>query len=649
MSQTLKLISLIALFWVVSAMPQKILASDAMTAFNKKDYNEAYRIWRRSPDSTESQYGIGRLFFEGLGGERDTSKGLQLLNTASARGYSPASEYLAGHFEKSRNYRAALKYLERLKSRGNSSELQSRILTAYSNLEKKPLTGSQNYCGALKELNELSRRNDEAFASDMQACALAGNPSTMTRQEALAKAASKLEERPSFEGLKLVARAALDPKSSKFDPESIEEAMWRLDPELTSNELKRTLVNAGVSFETCSSLPFSTDEEKRRVNSYCTLAGVAGAERAIKVLALDYAYGRKGRSINLGRASALINLSASARESKEGFLIILNNLIEKNDEERHLQKLIASKELMTSLSESDLRAQFAYQVRAAGEKGYDQSKAADLIKAANITKDSVIHKATFQQTKNAPKNPFADHDEGYITALCELERKIQGSEKECRSDSKGKEPVAQEAIAALTNNISSQPSPKQAVTPKTAGVSKTESSPKVPAAQMSPPGAMPNPDQALLKCDQGQLDFCAETALALMSNYPPRDYVAMPLDARRSLAIKKLERGVEGEAVSSLAMLYDIYTDGLDSALREKAKPYLEILTRKNTAEGRLRESISVFPKDPLSGGFGLILQRDTYRDACNSIKIQIERKELTRYDEIRAREYANGIICSSF
>jgi hypothetical protein len=68
MSQTLKLISLIALFWVVSAMPQKILASDAMTAFNKKDYNEAYRIWRRSPDSTESQYGIGRLFFEGLGG-----------------------------------------------------------------------------------------------------------------------------------------------------------------------------------------------------------------------------------------------------------------------------------------------------------------------------------------------------------------------------------------------------------------------------------------------------------------------------------------------------------------------------------------------------------------------------------------------------
>ncbi len=158
-----------------------------------------------------------------------------------------------------------------------------------------------------------------------------------------------------------------------------------------------------------------------------------------------------------------------------------------------------------------------------------------------------------------------------------------------------------------------------------------------------------NPDQAIVRCDQGEIDSCAEAALALMSDYPPRDYVAMPSEVRRELAIKKLQRGVEGESISSLAVLWDIYYHGMDSFLREKARAYLEIMIRKNSPEGRLRQSISVFPVDPASGIFGMVLQRDTYRTACKSIKVQIERKELSRYDEIEARKYSEGVICSAF
>jgi soluble lytic murein transglycosylase-like protein len=70
-------------------------ASVAMKAFLDKDYNEAYRQWRKTPDAAESKYGMGRLLYEGLGDAPNKEKGLRLLNEAAQQGYAPATSFLA--------------------------------------------------------------------------------------------------------------------------------------------------------------------------------------------------------------------------------------------------------------------------------------------------------------------------------------------------------------------------------------------------------------------------------------------------------------------------------------------------------------------------------------------------------------------------
>jgi hypothetical protein len=70
-------------------------ASVAMKAFLDKDYNEAYRQWRKTPDALESKYGMGRLLYEGLGDAPNKDKGLRLLTEAANAGYGPAISFLA--------------------------------------------------------------------------------------------------------------------------------------------------------------------------------------------------------------------------------------------------------------------------------------------------------------------------------------------------------------------------------------------------------------------------------------------------------------------------------------------------------------------------------------------------------------------------
>ena len=69
-------------------------ASVAMKAFLDKNYNEAYRQWRKTPDEAESKYGMGRLLYEGLGGDANKDKGLRLLTEAAQQGYAPATSFL---------------------------------------------------------------------------------------------------------------------------------------------------------------------------------------------------------------------------------------------------------------------------------------------------------------------------------------------------------------------------------------------------------------------------------------------------------------------------------------------------------------------------------------------------------------------------
>ena len=64
-------------------------------AFLKNNPNEAYRQWSKTPNAPESLYGIGRILYEGLGGEADKVKGLQMIQQAAEAGSAEAKAYIS--------------------------------------------------------------------------------------------------------------------------------------------------------------------------------------------------------------------------------------------------------------------------------------------------------------------------------------------------------------------------------------------------------------------------------------------------------------------------------------------------------------------------------------------------------------------------
>lgn len=631
-----------AVVFLLATHAAPLYANEGMTAFNRKDYNEAYRIWRRNPDSLESKYGMGRLHFEGLGGPQNTSKGLSLIDEASRGGYSPATEYLATHYEKRKDYKNAIRYLERLSEKSSTAAIQKRLVTAYSQTEAKPLTKSAKYCSAVKALAELDNTGDHK--RDMQACALAGKSSTITQQAALEAIGSRLTQTPSIEALETVAATYLDPNTPGFNPQQIEEAIWMLDGKLKNPRIKQILTAANVTFERCTALPALSFEDKKAFNAYCTLAAISGSSEPAKLMANNYAYGKDGRTADLSRAAALINLAPDQFANKEGLLIKLYALSSEQNWRDHLTEMDTAGQRLLELEGPDLINQFVFQLEASSSKEYGQGDASKLLRLAALTSQQEIHRAVFEQLKSKPKkNSFQPDDKDFIGNLCSLEIKLTGAENICRAPNKG---------AAAPNAVLSK-KPSSLTIQQNANRSASPASQTPHSNERMNPAPGPNRaelviEQSVVQCDSGNLNACALAAKTLMSEFPPRDYRDMPAEERKKLALKKLERAADGGAISSLAMLYDLYSSDLDSRLREKARKYLAVLVSKNTPQGRLREQLDVLNVDPISGVFGAILDRSKFKTACTSIRLQLERRELGRDDEIKAMNALDGAMCTA-
>lgn len=622
-------------FFLLAPGMDSALASEGMAAFNRKDYNEAYRIWRRSPDAPESKYGMGRLHFEGLGGPQNTAKGVALIDEASRAGYGPATEYLASHYEKRKDFKNAVRYLERMSERTASSSIQKRLVEAYSQTEAKPLSTSTKYCSALKTLVEMESGSDPKM--DMRNCALAGKPSTMSREAALKVVGSNLTSSPSIDTLKVVAKELLDRNSPSFNPIAVESAVWAIDPNLNNPAIKSLLLDSGVTYQICLSLPIRTQEGKNAANSYCTLAAISGSELAIKGAASDYAKGTEGRSVDLQKAAALYRLSPTLSVSKEAVLIRLDSLIRERNWKQHLKEMDSLSLQLKELSSQDLTNQFAFQTGSTRDIDYQQSHAATLLRLANLVGKSDIQGAVFDSVKAIPPETREGDSPAFIDALCKTESAVKGAEKECRAE-KRQPSSGQNALRSAPSSLDSA---RPATDPVTGAG--TTLPPRGAAAEVAA-----RSQQSVLDCDSGNLKACAVAAKALMSDFPPRGYESMPPEERRRLAIVRLERGATGGDVSSLAALYDLYSADLDSSLRSKAKEYLAILIQKGTPEGRLREQLDVLNVDPLSGILGAVLERAKYKRACTALKLQLQRRELNRDDEVKAAAALDGVMCNA-
>jgi len=623
-------------------------ADGGMSAFNRKDYNEAYRVWSRAPDKPESQYGLGRLHYEGLGGPRNADKGISLLRASSEKGYRPATEYLANLFEKNNDSRNAVRFLERLQAQEKTLKNQERLVAAHRALSKPLPSKSQDYCQALNEFSKLGGI-PEAGAAEM--CALNGLSSPVSPTDARKWLTTNFSRNPTIDGLEMVVEEALNPKAQNFDPQVIEEAVWRLDPALSNTSIKRMLLEKGrVSQEICRTLPFREQEQRARFSAYCTLAVISGANRNPLVVAREYVSGGQTRagmrtSERVERGLALLKLAPDVFASLDGLHVRMEADRARDSWRKLFETIIENEKSLFNPMTNEARAAVIYLFRKADTRsGTPDFGQEDALKLAQV----VQKLAEDQDTKKQACLTLSPFDSEKFTNPQDTEM------------------VTRKALAKSLDEICSvvavtRPDPKQLNDPG----SGRSTSPTV-----IPPGSPPTMDlrrpsdtnpvpqgsgstgsnfeKSLSDCNSGVVSQCGPAAINLLSSNPSPLFASLPRDQRVVIAEKLLLKGVEKDDIQSLSVLFDLYDTGLDSEKRVVAQKYLNTLLAKGEPAGFLRKEIQSLPRDPLSGLLGGTLLRTQTADKCKKIKGFADDARLSAHDKKLARDTFDGLMCSS-
>jgi len=360
---------------ISSFFQHSALAGAAADAFSRKDYNEAYRQWSKNPDTAEAKLGIGRILLEGLGGPKDSEKGLSKIKEAASAGYSPAVIYLANYYEKAGAYSRAISYLRRLQAKSKSLSRQEKIVTLLGTLTKKPHSTNQNFCKEVKTLSELGGSADKKITRE---CALNGLPSSITRTQAEAELKGTLATNPSYNSLKRLAPGALNPESASFDPASVLSALLAVDPTLSKGESKELTITGAVSKSICVKLPTTNTTQKINQLSYCALAALMGDQQLAIISSRAFASGNMGRK-STELALTFAKLAGSPPELNGLQLQMLTETPNKWSE--HLEFLSSTAQ---TLSASDLNAAIRFQSNAASKpvKGYTRVEYAKLLRVS---------------------------------------------------------------------------------------------------------------------------------------------------------------------------------------------------------------------------------------------------------------------------
>jgi len=365
----------IAALAISSFFQHSALAGAAADAFSRKDYNEAYRQWSKNPDTAEAKLGIGRILLEGLGGPKDSEKGLSKIKEAASAGYSPAMVYLATYFKKEGAYSSAISYLRRLQAKSKSLSRQKEIVTLLGTITKRPQYKSRNFCEEVKTLSELGGSADKTITRE---CALNGLPSSITRMQAESELKGTLATNPSYNSLKRLAPGALNPESASFDPASVLSALLAVDPTLSKGESKELTITGAVSKSICVKLPTTNTTQKNNQLSYCALAALMGDQQLAIISSRAFASGDLGRK-STELALTFAKLAGSPPELNGLQLQMLTETPNKWSE--HLEFLSST---VQTLSASDLNAAIRFQSNAASKpvKGYTRVEYAKLLRVS---------------------------------------------------------------------------------------------------------------------------------------------------------------------------------------------------------------------------------------------------------------------------
>ncbi len=618
-------------------------ANSGMNAFNRKDYNEAYRVWSRSPDTAESQYGLGLLHYEGLGGPKNAAKGLSLLQSASDKGFKASTEYLANVYERTNDPKNAIRFLDRLQNQEKTLKTQERLVAAHRKLAKDLPAKSTDYCLAITELTRLGGSPD---SGSPEMCALNGLASPVTLDAARQWLARNFSQRPTLDGIEMLAEELLNPKSPSFNPSVIEEAIWALDSDLSNQTIKKILVEKGkVNQDTCRTLPFREPDQRTRLSSYCTLVVIAGVNKDPLLVAKEYITATQGRvatrlTDRVSRGVTLLSLQKERFDSSEGLYLRLavNRLTNKWQDSielisKNLKQLESSKspqnkiELRFILDRANMSSR-------SWDKAFVQNDANNLARLI----DAFSGEIEIKKYGCTTLAPYVAMTSPYDTEKVAEKELIKTLDSICATAGLARPDPKQTSPQAVPSIPSGEQPTKDQVGNDTRAL-------QTPRTGTAPPTSF---DKALYDCNQGEVSGCAPAAIALLSPNPPTMYQSLSKEQRLDVAEKILLNGVKKDDPGSLAVLYDIYENSLDSSKRPTSQRYLATLLSKGDPAGLLRQEIQSLPKDPVSGILGSVLLRTKYAAACDRIRQLAQGDRLTSYDKTIADNAYNGIMCKS-
>jgi hypothetical protein len=426
----------------------------------------------------------------------------------------------------------------------------------------------------------------------------------------------------------------------------IEEAIWALDSDLSNQTIKKVLIEKGkVSQDTCRTLPFREPDQRTRLSSYCTLVVIAGVNKDPLLVAKEYITATQGRvatrlTDRVSRGVTLLSLQKERFDSAEGLYLRLavNRLTNKWQDSielisRNLKQLDSSKS-----PQNKIELRFILDRANMSSRGKDETFAQN--DANNLARliDAFSGEVEIKRYGCTTLAPYVAMTSPFDTERVTEKELVKTLDSVC-------------ATAGLPRPDPSQSSPPAAsgisggAKPTNDRVGRDIQASQNPRAATAPPTSF---DKALYDCNQGEVSGCAPAAIALLSPNPPTMYQSLSKEQRLDVAEKILLNGVKKDDPGSLAVLYDIYENSLDSSKRPTSQRYLATLLSKGDPAGLLRQEIQSLPKDPVSGIFGSVLLRPQYAAACDRIRQLAQGDRLTSYDKTIADNAYNGVMCRS-
>jgi hypothetical protein len=653
---------------VFSSLPHYAYATKAMDAFKKKDYNEAYRLWTREPDKAESQYGLGRILLEGLGGPADRSKGLDLLAKAANKNYMRAIRYLAKYYERKGSFKLAITYLKKTGNPKKDLNLQSKILklTKKRISSKTPLWKTKMYC---REATVFSQAGGEIPEKNlMEKCAISNNKSIYTKRQALDSLAKTFASEPTEEiftmlkanplsimsesvllesfaknpnelTLNLIGKSMLNPKSKSFRPDLVGLFFWQNQENNQEKNLLRNLAVYNINFETCKSLPMKTELEKNRRSSYCLLSALI-EQKSNVIIRFAYAYikGTDGLSRNPLRGEYLLTVSGKDASTAPLQTVKLDRYRLSNKWKEHLTSLEKMRKKL-KLTQKQIELHIGFQLEKLTDyksSGYNKGHGVQL---ANVLLDvpSVPRKMRIKGLQKLPDLPDVD-TLIYESAEVQLNLLLNKLDKKIYSSS------------SLDISVKDAPTLRSGSSNSAEFKKSTRESKKNASARSARTGKSGlNYKKNKINCDAGVFESCAPAAKRIMGDAPPAEFANMKKKDREKEGIKLLKKGADAEDDNAMIMLYDIFKKSRDPDEKALAKSYLAILVEKENPAGILRENMKLIPGNPITGlvtAVGKMLGDKKVRRACKEIQRVAESETLSFKDQTMALEVLDRNAC---